>query len=149
MTKWSTNKGKKSNHLEQFSMAFNTQDNSGMYGPLTTKAWYIAKQETQDFYTPNTKKHVASIIKQKTLTKGINTVALPSVNFESNAAAINTGNASLIGNEFHVNGRIYGEHDGTLYPISGKGLYKLDRGAFKALGILNDFGDTEKAGIIF
>jgi hypothetical protein len=36
-----------------------------------------------------------------------------------------------------------------LYPISGDGLFKLDRGAYKALGVFNDFGQTDKAKMIF
>jgi hypothetical protein len=33
-------------------------------------------------------------------------------------------------------------HDGTLYPISGPGFHQLSRESFKALGVLNKFGDT-------
>ena len=132
-----------------FTWAVNMQNNTAMYGPLTSKAWYTANQETHDFKTPLNKRHLAISINQKTLAKQTNTVALPSVNFEADAAVINSGNAGKIGDQYYVNGRTYGQHDGTLYPISGTGLYKLDRGAFKALGILNEFGDTERSGTIF
>lgn len=47
-----------------------------------------------------------------------------------------------------MNDRIYGMHDGTLYPMSGPGLYTLDRGAYKALGVLNKFGDSQQADVI-
>jgi hypothetical protein len=47
-----------------------------------------------------------------------------------------------------VNGRTYGVHDGTLYPISGTGFHQLNRGAFQALGVLNKFGDTSQARVI-
>jgi hypothetical protein len=35
-----------------------------------------------------------------------------------------------------------------LYPIEGKGLYPLNRGEYKALGVLNTFGDTPQAAQI-
>jgi hypothetical protein len=39
-------------------------------------------------------------------------------------------------------------HDGTLYPISGEGFHQLSRGAFKALGVYNQFGDSAQAAEI-
>ena len=135
--------------VAMFTGAVNMQNNTAMYGPLTSKAWYTANQGTNNFKKPLTSRHLATNINQKTLAKETNTVALPSVNFDADAAVINSGNASKVGDQYYTNGRWYGQHDGTLYPISGRGLYKLDRGAFKALGILNQFGDTEKSATIF
>lgn len=63
-------------------------------------------------------------------------------------AAIRSGQAQRNGDTFVANGRTYGMHDGTLYPMSGPGLYTLDRGGYKALGVLNKFGDTPQARII-
>ena len=40
----------------------------------------------------------------------------------------------------------YGSHaNGRLYPVSGPGFHALDRGAYKAFGVLNDLGDTAAA----
>jgi hypothetical protein len=60
-------------------------------------------------------------------------------------ALINAGKAQRIGDRYFINDRIYGTHGGTLYPVSGPGLHQLDRGAFKALGVFNRFGDTQRA----
>lgn len=58
--------------------------------------------------------------------------------------AINTGQATRIGNEFTINGRVYGVMpSGELYPIQGDGFYLLDRGEFRALLILKEYGNTE------
>ncbi|MFY2559327.1 hypothetical protein ACN469_16970 [Corallococcus terminator] len=62
---------------------------------------------------------------------------------------INEGKAKK-GNESGVmtwtlNRRTYGDHDGTLYPIRGDGVHELNRGAFRALGLYNDFKDTPRA----
>lgn len=46
---------------------------------------------------------------------------------------------------FTINGRTYGMHaNGTLYPISGAGIYELDRGAFMALALYNKFPNDRK-----
>lgn len=66
----------------------------------------------------------------------------------ADVAAIRSGEAQKIGDTFVVNGRTYGMHDGTLYPMSGPGFYALDRGGYKALGVLNKFGDTPQADIV-
>lgn len=90
-------------------------------------------------------RHSALKVKQKTLAKEKNTVIEPAVEVQKDVAAINEGEATRTGDTFTVNGRTYGMHDGTLYPISGQGFHPLDRGAFKALGVLNEFGPTERA----
>jgi len=60
-------------------------------------------------------------------------------------AKINAGEAYKIGDKFIVNDRTYGFHNGTLYPISGPGFHTLDRGAYKALGVFNKFGNSQQA----
>lgn len=71
-----------------------------------------------------------------------------SVDLSADIAAINAGKAVRNGNTFIINGRIYGVHDGTLYPISGSGLVTLDRGGYKALGVYKKFGNTPHANTI-
>ena len=45
-----------------------------------------------------------------------------------------------------VNGRTYGaKPNGTLYPIDGSGFHRLSRGAYKALGVINRFGDGHRS----
>ncbi|WP_146209657.1 hypothetical protein [Vitiosangium sp. GDMCC 1.1324] len=69
-------------------------------------------------------------------------------------AAIKAGRAQVgrtLGGEvsYTVNGRTYGAHpNGTLYPMQGDGIHVLRRGAFKALGVYNRFGDTPRAAQI-
>lgn len=74
----------------------------------------------------------------------VNTVWLPGVDVQRDVEAIRAGEAERVGDRFVVNGRSYGYHSetGRLFPDAGEGLVKLDRGGFKALGILNDHGDT-------
>ncbi|NEP09727.1 MAG: hypothetical protein F6K14_05785 [Symploca sp. SIO2C1] len=69
----------------------------------------------------------------------------PFVDISNDVSAINAGRATRQGNNFIINGRTYGSHDGILFPISGPGFHQLDRGAFKALGVYNQFGDTSRA----
>ncbi|WP_197740795.1 hypothetical protein [Tuwongella immobilis] len=82
------------------------------------------------------------------MAKDLNTVIEPGVDVAADVEAINQGLAQRAGDRFIVNGRTYGVHDGTLYPISGPGLHQLDRGGFKALGVLNKFGDSPRAAEI-
>lgn len=93
-------------------------------------------------------RHQASRVKQNTVAKKTNTVAEPGVDMAADAAAINAGNATRSGADYVVNGRTYGVHDGTLYPVSGPGLHQLNRAAFKALGVFNKFGNTQQAARI-
>lgn len=90
-------------------------------------------------------RHVASNVNQNTAAKELNTVAEPWVNYVDDVAEINAGNVTMSGSNFSVNGRVYAEHGGTLYPISGNGLHTLNRAAFKALGVYNKFGNTSRA----
>jgi filamentous hemagglutinin len=94
-------------------------------------------------------RHYADKVTQSSVAKEVNTVVDRSVvDISADVAAIRAGQAQQIGDTFVVNGRTYGMHDGTLYPMSGPGLYTLDRGGYKALGVLNKFGDTPQADMI-
>ncbi len=73
---------------------------------------------------------------------------MPGVDVSADVAAINAGQAARNGNTFTINGRTYGMHDGTLYPMLGNGLVTLDRGAYKALGVYKKFGNTTQANTI-
>ncbi len=49
-----------------------------------------------------------------------------------------------------VGERYYEMHEGgRLYPVQGPGFVLLDRGAFRALCILNSLGDTSAAELMF
>ena len=76
-----------------------------------------------------------------------NTVIEPGVDVQADVAAINSGLAKRIGNTFEVKGRVYGVHDGTLYPISGPGFQTLDRGGLKALGVFNKVWGRSAGGM--
>ena len=104
----------------------------------------VAKNQSARLRRP-ADRHSALKVKQKTLAKEKNTVIEPGVDVQKDVDAINAGDAARTGETFTVNGRTYGLHDGTLYPISGTGFHQLERGAFKALGVLNEFGPTERA----
>jgi len=94
-------------------------------------------------------RHYADKVTQSSVAKEVNTVVDRSVvDMSADVAAIRSGQAQQIGDTFVVNGRTYGMHDGTLYPMSGPGLYTLDRGGYKALGVLNKFGDTPQTDVI-
>ncbi len=100
-----------------------------------------------NFRGPNSR-HRLTKVDQSTVAKDLNTVIEPGVDVAADVTAINQGLAQRVGDKFVVNGRTYGVHDGTLYPISGLGLHQLDRGGFKALGVFNKFGDSPRAAEI-
>lgn len=98
-------------------------------------------------------RHQLNKVGQGTLAKDLNTVVEPSVDVSADVKAINAGDAveGLTKNgikTYTINGRTYGVHDGTLYPMSGDGFHVLDRPAFKALGVYNKFGQTPEAEAI-
>ncbi|MEX1027803.1 MAG: hypothetical protein WD049_07325, partial [Candidatus Paceibacterota bacterium] len=89
-------------------------------------------------------RHNLDRITQKTPVHGeINTIIRPGVNVADDVAAINAGRAVRVGNETHVNGRVYGIHSetGRLFPIRGDGFVPLTRNEFKAVGVLRTFAD--------
>lgn len=89
-------------------------------------------------------RHRAVRVNARTSPRGLNTVAMPWVDFGQDLADILVGRCVRAGNRFRVNGREYGlEGGGRLYPIAGDGLHQLGRGAFRALGRYNDGGLTD------
>jgi hypothetical protein len=84
-------------------------------------------------------------VRQGTVAKDWNTVVEPGIDVAGDVRAINEGQAVREGDMYRINGRTYGHHDGTLYPIDGPGFHRLDRGAFKALGVYNEHGMTPRA----
>jgi filamentous hemagglutinin len=87
-------------------------------------------------------------VNQSTVAKNLNTVIEPGVDVAGDVARIQAGKAARMNGNYIINGRAYGVHDGTLYPISGPGFHQLSRGAFQALGVLNKFGNTPQAHTI-
>jgi RHS repeat-associated protein len=96
------------------------------------------------FRVPN-KRHFAASVRMSSTAKNITTVIERGVDIAKDIEAINKGLARRIQGNFEINGRLYGVHDGALYPISGPGFHSLDRGAFKALGVYNELGNTAEA----
>lgn len=102
---------------------------------------------TETFSSPASR-HFYSKITQGSVAKDLNTVIMPGTDVSADVSAINAGKAAKVGDTFSINGRTYGIHDGTLYPISGDGFVTLDRGAYKALGVYKKFGVGTKAETI-
>jgi len=91
------------------------------------------------------RRHWAATVAQKTVAKNMNTVIEPGVNVAADVAEIQSGKVARVKGNYTVNGRTYGVHDGTLFPISGPGFHQLNRGSFGALAIFNKFGNTPRA----
>jgi hypothetical protein len=91
------------------------------------------------------RRHYLNNIDQRTVAKDLNTVIEPNIDIAADMVGIRSGLAERNGETFQINGRIYGQHNGILYPISGTGFHQLDRPAFKALGVYNKFGDTSRS----
>lgn len=94
------------------------------------------------------RRHWAATVNQSSVAKNLNTVIEPGVDVAGDVAGIQAGKAARVNGNYVINGRTYGVHDGTLYPISGPGFHQLNRGAFQALGVLNKFGNTPQAHAI-
>jgi hypothetical protein len=94
-------------------------------------------------------RHRAARVGERTNPHGdVNTVAMPWVDFGQDLADILAGRSMRDGNRFSVNGRRYVlEGSGRLYPLSGEGLFQVGRGAYRALGMYNDWGLTEIAEV--
>jgi hypothetical protein len=98
---------------------------------------------------PPNKRHYIARVGQRTTAKTLNSVVESRVDVDADIAAINRGEATRQGDRYAINGRTYGvEPSGVAYPISGPGVHLLDRGAFKALGVYNTFGRTQRAEMI-
>jgi hypothetical protein len=94
---------------------------------------------------PVRSRHRIRAVNRNSRAKNQNSVAEPSVDVAADVAAIRAGNAKRVGSQFHIHGRIYEVHEGSLHPVSGAGVHRLSRGAFRVLGIYNDLGDTPAA----
>jgi hypothetical protein len=94
---------------------------------------------------PNAR-HMLQKVRQTTVRKARNSVIAPWVDVQADLDAINRGEGVRQGNTFTVNGRTYGvEPNGTAFPMFGAGIHELDRGAYRALGVYNQFGNTPLA----
>ena len=108
----------------------------------------VVEETLSSLNFPSTR-HYADKVTQGSFTKGTNTVIDRTVvDISADVFAIRSGQAQKVSNTYITNGRTYGVHDGTLYPISGPGLYTLNRGEYQTLGVLNKFGNTPQADII-
>jgi|GEM_PF-6123835 len=99
---------------------------------------------------PNKNRHDPTKVTTKSLPKEKNTMIDSTVDVDADVEAIRNGKATRNGDQFSVNNRTYGVHadTGKLYPVSGDGFTTLDRGGYKALGVYNVFGNTDKANDI-
>lgn len=107
--------------------------------------------DARKFKAPNAKRHKSQSVRYtSSAAKEKNSVVEPGLIAED-MKAIEAGLALFKGDRLTVNGRTYGvESNGTLFPIEGPGVHTLSRSEFKALGVLNEFGDgTERATKIF
>lgn len=95
--------------------------------------------------SPNASRHLIDSIGPKSFAKGTTTVAERGVDVAGDVAAIRRGEGVIVGDRITINGRTYGAHDGTLYPIEGAGLHQLDRGTFKAIQEMRRAGSVEGA----
>jgi hypothetical protein len=65
---------------------------------------------------------------------------------EADIDAINRGDAIRVGERWTVHQRTYHvDATGHTWPVSGVGVHLLDRAAFLALGIYNEYGLTDVA----
>ena len=91
-------------------------------------------------------RHLLTKVRQTTVRKARNSVIAPWVNVRGDIDAINRGEAERHGGVFTVNGRTYGvDPNGTAFPMFGPGIHELDRGAYRALGVYNQFGLAPRA----
>jgi len=91
-------------------------------------------------------RHWLARVRQRTRVKNVNTVIESGVDVRGDIDAINRGEGIRRGNIYAVRGRVYGLHsDGHTYPVDGVGFHRLDRLAFRALGVYNTFGPSARA----
>jgi hypothetical protein len=70
----------------------------------------------------------------------------PAVDMAADLEAINRGAGIRSGERWTVHQRTYHvDATGHTWPVSGPGIYMLDRAAFLALGIYNEYGLTAAA----
>jgi hypothetical protein len=97
---------------------------------------------------PPNVRHYAGRVTQSSRAAEKNSVFEPWVPAQDDVSAIRSGKATYSRGQWLVNGRVYAEHDGTLYPVSGAGVHELDRSTYKALGVYNSLMDTPNAARI-
>lgn len=91
-------------------------------------------------------RHTLAKVGQKTVAKDENTVIESSVDVQADIDAINRGEGVRRGDAYEINGRTYRlTGEGHTYPLQGEGFHRLDRQAFKALRVYNQFGNTARA----
>ena len=97
---------------------------------------------------PN-KRHFGARVKMSSTAKNQNTVIEPNINVQKDIEDLLAGNGKREGQNFIVNDRKYQlEDSGALVPVSGPGLHAMSRMEYKALGVLNDHGNTSQASSI-
>ena len=91
------------------------------------------KQPGGEPLNPPAARHRVNKVKQNTVAKDKNSIVEPWVDVEADVAQINAGQAKRTGDTFSVNGRTYGHHNGTLYPIQAKGFMNWTAGRSRLL----------------
>ena len=106
-----------------------------------------SRLELANLRAPNSRHHADKVIQgNSNRAKNQNTIIdRKVVDINADVKAIRNGEASVTNGKYQINGRTYEEHGGTLYPVSGKGFYSMNRGEYQALGVYNKFGNTPKA----
>jgi hypothetical protein len=89
---------------------------------------------------------VLARIRRKTRRKRLNAVVDSTVDMAADVEAINRGEAIRSGERWTVHQRTYHvDAMGHAWPVSGAGVYVLNRAAFLALGIYNEYGLSDVA----
>lgn len=95
---------------------------------------------------PPARRHYLRLITPRSRVRSRNTVILPDVDVAFDVRAINAGEAVRTGESLTIHGRRYWiDQPDTLYPIEGDGFVPASRGAYKAIGIYNQYGLTVEA----
>lgn len=93
---------------------------------------------------PNARHH-GDKVTIKSVAKDENTVIdRKVVNIQADVEMMRNGQYKKVGDSYALgNGRVYKQHDCTLYPVSEPGLYQLNRAEYKALGFFNTHGEAK------
>lgn len=95
---------------------------------------------------PDRNRHLLTRIRRTTRRKQRNAVVDSTVDMQADIDAINRGDGIRDGSRWTIHGRTYAvDATGHSWPVEGAGIYPLDRGAFLALAIYNEFGETATA----
>ncbi|WP_443660473.1 hypothetical protein [Clostridium algidicarnis] len=121
------NYGIKKNKWKSFNgLVVSNQDNSGIIKEKELN-------ELKDYKEPLARRHNLNFISKKSVAKDKNTIIMPSVDVHKDIEDIRKGLFKKIDDNFEVNGRVYGKHDGRFYPISGEHFITLNRNEYKLL----------------